>query len=385
MGNHQGGGPRQDGRQDQVLRLAVEGLTDKAIASQLGISPSTVNSHFRRLFARYNTNNRTRLVALAVEEMVSRSGASDDLRRTKATASLLSRQLEGVANALDATSHGVLIEDAERKVVFVNRGYLNLLEIPCSDPSSLLGEDSVELSARYRHLFADSQEFMRVTASTFANQTRIAGQLLILTSGKILTREFVPTFDGTEFMGGSWIYEPTTEFQTLPHDYPVARRYHLFDKPFRDRVVVSVLETTARTVGASGISFWKTSSDNNLSPESIWRLPSNKLRDPVLQIPPSEGEWWQRTISGGRPYMCSDAMELEQNSIPRRILDTIGARSLLVTPVFDGPHLIGAVAMANEQPRNWDTFARLAAKESAIFLGFILEIQRAKQGGNAGY
>jgi two-component system response regulator DesR len=55
-------------REIQVIRLIADGSTNDEIAAALGISVKTVESHLRRLFARYGTLSRTELAIRAVRE-----------------------------------------------------------------------------------------------------------------------------------------------------------------------------------------------------------------------------------------------------------------------------------------------------------------------------
>lgn len=62
-------------RQDQILLLAAEGMTDKEIAARLGLSPETVGTYWRRILGKYSAASRTEVVAkvvrLQAEETVS--------------------------------------------------------------------------------------------------------------------------------------------------------------------------------------------------------------------------------------------------------------------------------------------------------------------------
>ena len=51
-------------RQKELVDLALEGLSDKAIASRLAISDHTVGSHFRAIYARLGIGKRSQLIAL---------------------------------------------------------------------------------------------------------------------------------------------------------------------------------------------------------------------------------------------------------------------------------------------------------------------------------
>ncbi|WP_376793286.1 response regulator [Thermoflexus sp.] len=55
-------------REREILKLVAEGLTDRAIAHRLGISPRTVGYHLGQIFQRLGVNNR----AAAVREAIRR-------------------------------------------------------------------------------------------------------------------------------------------------------------------------------------------------------------------------------------------------------------------------------------------------------------------------
>ena len=50
-------------REIEVVRLVSEGLTNKAIALVLDISPWTVSTHLRRVYNKLNVNTRAEMVA----------------------------------------------------------------------------------------------------------------------------------------------------------------------------------------------------------------------------------------------------------------------------------------------------------------------------------
>jgi DNA-binding NarL/FixJ family response regulator len=53
-------------REQEVLTLAAEGLTNKEIAYRLGISERTVQFHINSIFNKTTTNSRTEAVAVAI-------------------------------------------------------------------------------------------------------------------------------------------------------------------------------------------------------------------------------------------------------------------------------------------------------------------------------
>ena len=60
------GSPRLTGREQEVVRLVARGMTNKAIARQLGISPRTVEGHLNHVFDKLQTTSRTELVHYAL-------------------------------------------------------------------------------------------------------------------------------------------------------------------------------------------------------------------------------------------------------------------------------------------------------------------------------
>ncbi|MCA0455017.1 MAG: response regulator transcription factor [Chloroflexi bacterium] len=55
-------------REYTVLRLMMGGFNNREIAEQLMISKSTVKNHITHIFAKLNTKNRTRAIAIAIEQ-----------------------------------------------------------------------------------------------------------------------------------------------------------------------------------------------------------------------------------------------------------------------------------------------------------------------------
>ena len=64
--NHQDRSPLNN-RESDVLRLLVQGLANKEIASQLNVSESVVKNTIQQLFAKTEVRTRSQLVRVALE------------------------------------------------------------------------------------------------------------------------------------------------------------------------------------------------------------------------------------------------------------------------------------------------------------------------------
>jgi len=53
-------------RQAEIVRRVLLGTPDKQIALELGISPATVRTHLRRLFAKFDLDDRLELTILVL-------------------------------------------------------------------------------------------------------------------------------------------------------------------------------------------------------------------------------------------------------------------------------------------------------------------------------
>lgn len=70
-------GPGLTGREREVLTLIAEGLTGKAIAERLSLSPNTVERHRTNIMNKLGLHNRAELVRFAIRERLIDSGPSE--------------------------------------------------------------------------------------------------------------------------------------------------------------------------------------------------------------------------------------------------------------------------------------------------------------------
>jgi DNA-binding NarL/FixJ family response regulator len=54
-------------RETEVLRLVVDGLTNKEISAKLGIEPTTVKNHLKNILGKLHLRNRVQAAAFALQ------------------------------------------------------------------------------------------------------------------------------------------------------------------------------------------------------------------------------------------------------------------------------------------------------------------------------
>lgn len=110
-------------RENTILDLAIEGLTDFQIALKLGIRPSTVNSYWVRIRTKLGSLSRTELVALALKEEASARLQADQQTIQALRASLNDARKTDyeIANtALDYAPEAIVVMDRHQKVLLAN-------------------------------------------------------------------------------------------------------------------------------------------------------------------------------------------------------------------------------------------------------------------------
>ena len=86
-------------REEEVLRLVVEGLCNKAIGRRLGIAVGTVKSHLKSTFDKLNVESRTQAVAVVERRGLLRQSLEDGPANSQAERASASRSPFGSASS----------------------------------------------------------------------------------------------------------------------------------------------------------------------------------------------------------------------------------------------------------------------------------------------
>lgn len=101
-------------RERQLLVMATNGLTDQAIANELGISLATVSTYWGRVRIKYGPLGRTEIVARYLRALMNRATA--ELRASESR----------MRTVLEALPVGVFLADAEGRPIYVNSAYTDI-------------------------------------------------------------------------------------------------------------------------------------------------------------------------------------------------------------------------------------------------------------------
>ncbi|MBX3096099.1 MAG: PAS domain-containing protein [Fimbriimonadaceae bacterium] len=113
-------------RLDQVLALGSEGLTDKAIARQLGLSPGTVRTYWDRLRTLYDAATRGEVIAKAMNRSSER----------------IERELKDIRLILERCEVILWLAGKSGLLEYVSSHTLRYSGLP---PSQLIGRDFTDL------------------------------------------------------------------------------------------------------------------------------------------------------------------------------------------------------------------------------------------------
>lgn len=137
--------PALSEREEQILKFAMRGFTDTAIANKLGISEATVGTYWGRVRIKMGPYSRTELVARALREQ-----SETQIEQLRAENQRLLQQMQALdfANAdeqsvnmarsvLESAPDAILIVNEQGTIEFLNRSTLELFGY---ERHELLGE-----------------------------------------------------------------------------------------------------------------------------------------------------------------------------------------------------------------------------------------------------
>ena len=120
-------------------------------------------------------------------------------------------------NLLSNFQEAVLVEDENRHIVITNQMFCDLFHIP-APPELLVGMDCSQSAEQSKSLFENPQDFVEDIASILKNRVIVKNQVLHMTNGKILERDYVPIYIDDVYTGHLWKYRDVTESRRISEE-----------------------------------------------------------------------------------------------------------------------------------------------------------------------
>jgi PAS domain S-box-containing protein len=107
---------------------------------------------------------------------------------------------------------GILLENQERKIFFINQQFCDFFNIPIP-PEQLLGGDCSDAAENSKHLFEDPELFIINVNTALENKVPVYSEICKMKNGLILERDYVPIFENQQYKGHLWTYRDITRFK----------------------------------------------------------------------------------------------------------------------------------------------------------------------------
>jgi two-component system, sensor histidine kinase len=111
---------------------------------------------------------------------------------------------------ISSMQSALVAEDSERKIILVNQKFCDLFEIPVQ-PNLLKGLDCTDAAESAKHLFANEEGFVSGIERILAERNPVYGDQLVLKTGRVLERDYIPIYEGGSYQGHIWKYQDITE------------------------------------------------------------------------------------------------------------------------------------------------------------------------------
>lgn len=290
-------------------------------------------------------------------EVTGQMPVEDKLRRLNKKFSALLENFDG----------GVLIENEERHIAYVNNKFCNMFSIPL-EPKELVGFDCLKAAESSAQLFLDPKEFLRKTDAVLLGNTPVHGELLVMSDGRRLERDFIPVVDD-KMKAQIWLYRDVSKYTVIENSL----KYRLqFEEKITnlsysfisakienlDRVLDNALEEIGEFIGVDRCYVFQFSSDlTHMSNSYEWcRKGIAEEKSNLQNLPTSIFPWWMEKLTCFENVIIDSVEELPlEASAEKAILSSQGIKSLLVVPLIYSFELLGYLGFDSvDSYRHWD-------------------------------
>lgn len=137
--------------------------------------------------------------------------SNQELRSLNATLEKnILRRTNTLASLIKNLHTGVLLEDENNRIILINEKFCEIFNLEYN-PEILIGQEGCETTGSVKDLFEDPDEFEQNVMQRVGAKESFVGEILKMKDGRVLERDFLPTYSGDEYMGHLWQYREITE------------------------------------------------------------------------------------------------------------------------------------------------------------------------------
>lgn len=270
---------------------------------------------------------------------------------------------------LDNFDGGVLIEDENRQIAFVNKQFCTIFSIPL-DPPELIGFDCAKAAEGAAALFEDPKDFLAKTEQIISKGEVVHGQLFKMTDGRILERDFVPVNDDDNLNKSQiWLYRDISKYRVIENSLKYRLKFEEMMTSLSysfisakvenlDRVLNFALEDIGNFISVDRAYVFQfnknlTAMSNTYEWCNKGITPEiNNLQDISTEIFP----WWMEKLTNFENVVIDSIDDMpEEASCEKEILKSQGIQSLLVVPLVYSYELLGYMGFdLVKQCRPWN-------------------------------
>ncbi len=133
---------------------------------------------------------------------------------------IVQRELENttlrLTNLIQNIHGAILVENEDRKIILANQQFCDLFGIPV-EPHLLRGMDCANSAEESKHLFKNEEGFVAGIEKILLHRKPMIGDQLIMKSGRVVERDYIPIFSNNEYKGHLWQYRDITERKQSEH------------------------------------------------------------------------------------------------------------------------------------------------------------------------
>ena len=170
---------------------------------------SSVNENVRRDGERIRCTWHNQVVTDDEDEVIRVFSQFEDVTEQTERKREIERTNAVLSTVLDTLPVGMLVEDADRRVIRVNDRLYDIFGIP-GDPADARGRDCERFAVEISGLFADSEGFVERIDAILADREPVEGERIDMADGRTLRRTYRP-IDLPGGDGHLWAYRDVTD------------------------------------------------------------------------------------------------------------------------------------------------------------------------------